>query len=357
MAAVQEVLHWISYAEPVHRTSGRLIVAAPNAFIRDRILQGQPDAMLEIARRADPELQSIEIIVDTRLHPPAPELPRRSAANLSPWPSAFFDPHSARPRMRFDRFVPGRSNVHAVRAAEHLAEAPEPKYHSVFIHGDIGTGKTHIRHAIARRFRECHPGRTVLSKTSDEFWAEYGRACRESLGQAFRDRCSQVDLLVIDDLQLLGGRPGTQRQILALLDLLIESGRRVAAFGDRPLRTLTGVDPRIITRLSGGPTAKLYKPDVETRFTILKDLAEQLGGAQSGIVWHDDALRYVAEEASPDCRDLEGCILQLVSAVEPLQLEVHPGAGKACPAASLSGSQSTVQRRGSTQAPRQVFRR
>ena len=135
---MQEVLHWISYAEPVHRTSGRLIVAAPNAFIRDRILQGQPDAMLEIARRADPELQSIEIIVDTRLHPPAPELPRRSAANLSPWPSAFFDPHSARPRMRFDRFVPGRSNVHAVRAAEHLAEAPEPKYHSVFIHGDIG---------------------------------------------------------------------------------------------------------------------------------------------------------------------------------------------------------------------------
>ena len=319
---MQEVLHWISHASPIRRTSRKLVVAVPNAFIRDRILQGQPDALLEIARRADPELRAIEVIVDTRMRSPGPAMPRRAATSLPPWPTTFFDSNFPRPRMRFDRFVTGKSNVHAVRTAVHLAESTEPKYHSVFIHGDIGTGKTHIRHAIARRFRECHPGRTVLSTTSDEFWAEYGRACRESLGQAFRERCAVVDLLVIDDLQLLGGRPGTQRQILALLDLLIESGRRVAAFGDRPLRALTGVDPRIITRLSGGPNARLEQPDVETRFAILKDLAEQLGGPQSGIVWHDDALQYVAEEASPDCRDLEGCILQLVSAVEPLQLQV-----------------------------------
>ena len=317
---MQEVSHWASRASPVRCEGGTLIVAAPSVFVRDRILHGQPDALLEFSRLADPEILSIEVVVDPSLR--APTAPRRSTQVHPRWPTTFFDSPCARPRMRFERFVTGSGNADAIRTAVHLAEAPEPTYRSIFIHGEIGTGKTHIRHAVAHRFRECHAGRDVLSATAEEFSAEYGRACKESLGQTFRDRCARIDLLVIDDLQQLGGRPGTQRQLLAMLDLLLESGRRVAAFSDRPLRAHTDIDPRIITRLSGGPTSKLERPDPETRFAILTDLSVHLGGGKYGIIWHDDALQYISEQASPDCRDLEGCVLQILSAVEPLHLEV-----------------------------------
>ena len=317
---MQEVSHWASRVSPVRCEGGTLIVAAPSVFVRDRILHGQPDALLEFSRLADPEILSIEVVVDPSLR--APTAPKRSTQVQPRWPTTFFDSPCARPRMRFERFVTGTGNAEAFRTAVHLAEGQEPKYSSIFVHGEIGTGKTHIRHAVAHRFLECHAGRDVLSATAEEFSAEYGRACKESLGQAFRDRCAQIDLLVIDDLQQLGGRPGTQRQLLAMLDLLLESGRRVAAFSDRRLRAHTDIDPRIITRLSGGPASKLERPDPETRFAILTDLSVHLGGGQYGIIWHDEALQYISEQASPDCRDLEGCVLQILSAVEPLHLEV-----------------------------------
>ena len=319
---MEEIVLWAAQTSPVRHAEGRLVVAAPSAFVRDRILHQHVDILLEIARRADPELATIEVIVDLDAAPPAIAVQRRATSDPAPWPTGFFESPSSRPRMRFERLVRGMGNAAAARAGIHLAEALDPQFLSVFVHGEIGTGKTHIRHAIVQRFRESHPGRIVLSTTAEEYTAEYGRACKDSLGQAFRDRCARVDLLAIDDLQTLEGRPGTQRQLLAVLDLLLESGRRVAAFGNRPLRFMAGIDPRIITRLSGGPNAALETPDAETRFAILKDLANNIGGGSSGMRWHDDALRYIAEGASPDCRDLEGCILQVLSAMEPLQLEI-----------------------------------
>ncbi len=318
----QEILHWAKQATPRHWELGKLVLAAPSEFVRDRILHGQMHALFELARRTDPNLKTIEVIVDPSLQVCAASTARRSTSEDLPWPTEFFSPASTRPRMRFERLVLNSSNTAAVRTAIHIAEAPDPRYRCIFIYGEVGTGKTHIRHSIASRFREAYPGRTVLSTSAEEFSAEYGRACRAKLGQAFRDRCSQIDFLVIDDLQLLAGRKGTQKQLLAMLDLLLESGRRVAVFSDRPLRALTDIHPRIITRLSGGPTTRLDRPNADIRFAILQDLSKHIGGIDTGIIWSDEALWYIADQASPDCRDLEGCILQIVSGVEPLQMEV-----------------------------------
>ena len=318
----QEIHHWARQASPRKWALGKLVLAAPSEFVRDRILHEHMHALFEFARLADPDLKTIEVIVDPSLRPSKTSTARRSTLETFPWPTEFFNSASTRPRMRFERLVLNSSNAAAVRTAVHIAEAPHPRYRCIFVYGEVGTGKTHIRHSVASRYRDTFPGRTVLSTSAEEFSAEYGRACRAKLGQAFRDRCAQVDLLVIDDLQLLAGRKGTQKHLLALLDLLLESGRRAAAFSDRPLQALTEIHPRIITRLSGGPNIRLEKPDADDRFAILKDLSQRIGGMDAGIVWSDDALWYIAKQASPDCRVLEGCMLQIVSEVEPLETGV-----------------------------------
>ena len=324
---LQELLHFASQARPVEFDAGKLTVATPNAFVRDQILHQRPDTLLETARQSLPELDSIEVLVDSGMRPPsratAPDRETAPPGFRQPaWPTDFFRAPATLPRLRFERFVASRPNAALVRAAVHFAEAATPRFPSIFVHGKMGTGKTHLRHAVARRHLERHPERRVLSVTANAFWTEYGRACRESLNQTFREYCARVDLLAIDDIQQLAGRMRTQEMLLAMLDHMLENGGRVVAFADRPLGALKALDPGIVARLSGGPNTRLEEPDVETRLAILRDHAACLVEPHARIVWHEDALRYIAERARPDGRDLEGCMQQILSEVEPLQLEV-----------------------------------
>ncbi len=316
----RELLHWVTHVRADRQEDGCLFLVVPNDFIRDHILRDYRDDLLDFARRADPALESIDLAVrrDSRRVPAAATDSDDPDASAPP----FFRAPVLRPRMCFERFVGGRCNEAAIRNSVHFAEAPRPSFRSLFIHGGIGTGKTHIRHAITRRFQELNPDLRILSVSANEYANEYGRACRESLAQAFWDYCSGVDLLAIDDLPSLANRPKTQLQLLPLIDLLLETGRRVVAFGDKPLAAMNGIHGRITGRLTAGPACEINPPDADTRFAILKNIAESLGSEAAGIVWERDALRYIAERASSDGRDLEGCILQLLSEVEPLGLPV-----------------------------------
>lgn len=180
------------------------------------------------------------------------------------------------PRFRFDTFVVGSASRLAVAAAHAVAESPGAVYNPLFIYSGSGLGKTHLMGAIAQAARDRHDV-FVSYVPLDEFVEELHAAIAANATDKLKARFQQVDLLLLDDVQLLNGRPETQSEILRLLNAMQAAGKQIVMASDRPPSEITDVDERLVSRLSGGLTVDIGTPDLETRIAILRAKAEERG--------------------------------------------------------------------------------
>lgn len=204
----------------------------------------------------------------------------------------------------FDSFVVGNHNRLAHAAAEAVANQPGRQFNPLFLYGGVGLGKTHLLHAIGNRAHQN--GYRTLYCSSEQFTNDLISAIRSQSTEAFRNVYRQVDILLIDDIQFIGGKESTQEEFFHTFNHLQSSGAQVILSSDRPPKALATLEERLRSRFEGGLQTDIAQPDFETRVAILQTKAKKLG-----MPVPQDVLMLVAERVDSNIRELEGALNQL----------------------------------------------
>ena len=216
------------------------------------------------------------------------------------------------PQYTFDTFVIGDSNRFAQTAAVAVAEQPGKVYNPLFIHGKSGLGKTHLMHAIGNYISETSD-KKVLYVTSDKFITDFIGINRKDTDnydviEHFKEKYRNIDVLIIDDIQFLGGAEKTQQEFFHTFNTLYDSNKQIIISSDRSPDDLKLLEDRLRTRFRWGLTANIFPPDFDLRCKILRDKISGLEGAK---LIKDDVIEYIANNCESDVRYLEGSIRRL----------------------------------------------
>lgn len=214
------------------------------------------------------------------------------------------------PKYTFDRFVVGTSNRLSHAAALAGAENPGKIYNPLFIYGGVGLGKTHLLHAVGNHIQEHHSHLKVLYVTSETFMNEYIESIiARTTAQDFRNKYRTADVLLIDDIQFLQRKEGTQEEFFHTFNELHRNSNHIVMTSDRPPKNLETVEERLRSRFEWGMVADIGPPQFETRVAILRQKCEDHGFENI----HDSVLSYTAEIVQTNIRDLEGTLIRLVT--------------------------------------------
>ena len=209
---------------------------------------------------------------------------------------------------RFDTLVVGAANRTAVTAARAVAETPGSVYNPLFIYSRPGLGKTHLLVAIGHAVRAVNPAASVAYLTLDEFVEDYHGAVVSGAVEAFRQRYAAQDVLLLDDVQLLGRRLEMHEELLRTIDALQAAGRQIVLTSDRPPAEIESLDERLLRRVAGGLVIDISRPDFETQVAILRRKAEERGAP-----FGTDVLEAVATLGIESVRELIGALNRLIA--------------------------------------------
>ncbi|MDR7330596.1 chromosomal replication initiator protein DnaA [Corynebacterium guangdongense] len=228
---------------------------------------------------------------------------------------------SLNPRYTFENFVIGSSNRFANGAAVAVAENPARAYNPLFIWGGSGLGKTHLLHATGNYAKVLQPGLRVKYVSSEEFTNDYINSVRDDRQESFKRRYRNLDILMVDDIQFLQGKEGTQEEFFHTFNALQQADKQIILSSDRPPKQLTTLEDRLRTRFEGGLITDVQPPDLETRIAILEKKA-----AADGTHVDRPVLELIASRFESSIRELEGALIR-VSAYssltrEPITMEI-----------------------------------
>ncbi|HEY9416132.1 MAG TPA: chromosomal replication initiator protein DnaA, partial [Pseudonocardia sp.] len=208
----------------------------------------------------------------------------------------------------FDTFVIGASNRFSHAAAVAVSEAPARAYNPLFIWGESGLGKTHLLHAVGHYAERLFPGMRVRYISTEEFTNDFINSLRDDRKVAFQRRYRDVDVLLVDDIQFLMGKEGTQEEFFHTFNTLHNANKQIVVSSDRPPKQLTTLEDRMRTRFEWGLITDIQPPELETRIAILRKKA-----AQDRLAAPAEVLEFIATRIERNIRELEGALIRVTA--------------------------------------------
>ena len=212
------------------------------------------------------------------------------------------------PKFTFESFVVGACNQFAHAAARSVATNPSRSYNPLFLYGGVGMGKTHLMHAIGRELMDKHASMRIIYTSSERFMNEMIACIRTDRMQQFHHRYREADVLLIDDIHVLGTKERTQEEFFHTFNELHDHQKQIVISSDSPPKEIPGLVERLRSRFEWGLLADIQPPDLETKMAILDKKAEA-----EGIHLPDDVRSFLASKTKSNVRELEGALIKLIA--------------------------------------------
>jgi chromosomal replication initiator protein len=320
---------WLAPTQAVAISQDLLVVSTPNPFAVDWVEVRYAELLttlgeslfgrrftLSVQFQANGKTAAVPPPPVEIAPPPVPaaaplHAPSTSTTSSAPAPAALGIRGTVplTPRYVFDRFVVGGNNELAAAAAHAVAEAPARHYNPLFIYGGVGLGKTHLMHAIGHAMLEREPGKRVMYLSSERVTNEMVGAIQGGTMADFRRQYRQIDLLLVDDIQFLEGKEGTQEEFFHTFNALHDAQKQIVLTSDRQPKEI-GLEDRLVSRFEWGLVADIKAPDFETRMAILRLKVEEDGLQIRGA---EDVLTFIARNRTSSVREIEGAVIKLLA--------------------------------------------
>jgi len=213
------------------------------------------------------------------------------------------------PTYTFNNFLEGDSNRLARNAGIAVANKPGgTSFNPLLVFGGVGLGKTHLAHAIGVDIKDKYPEKTVLYISAEKFTQQYIESVKKNNRNDFIHFYQIIDVLIIDDVQFLSGKSGTQDVFFHIFNHLHQNGKQVILTSDKAPVDMQDIEQRLLSRFKWGLSAELQKPDFETRVSIVKNKLYR-----DGVEMSDDVIEYIAKNIKTNVRELEGAVISLIA--------------------------------------------
>src|SRR4051812_1277007 len=290
------------------RTS--VTVRVPSALFKDWLTKHYAGVISEATVEVRRPNLLVHFVSETATDGPVIPLSAEEAVALETGPPPVTQPGPAglNPRYTFDTFIVGSSNQFAHAACRAVAEAPSRSYNPLFIYGGVGLGKTHLMHAVGQ-YVLLHDRNLKLTYISSErFMNEMINAVRYDRVLDFRERYRSVDVLLVDDVQFIAGKEGTQTEFFHTFNALYDSQKQIVISSDCPPHEIPQLEERLRSRFEWGLIADIQSPDLETKVAILKKKADT-----EAVPLPDNVAIYIAGRIKSNIRELEGSLIRLIA--------------------------------------------
>ena len=302
---------WFKESELVNIKEGTLVIRVQNIYVKDHINLYYTELHEEMLEHCSDITYSYEVVIqeDIDKSEVKEEVIFEEALDL---PKFKEDNSNLNPSYTFDNFVIGDTNRFAATVGLSVAEQPGKVYNPLFIYGKSGLGKTHLMHAIGN-FIKANSTKSVLYVTSDTFISDFTNLYKKDeekyeLEQKFKDKYRNVDVLIIDDIQFLGGATKTQDEFFNTFNFLHQGQKQIIISSDRSPDDLKVLEDRLKTRFNWGITVNITPPDYELRLKIIKN---KIAGTEVSTLIKPEVLEFIANNCESDVRHLEGTINRL----------------------------------------------
>ena len=213
------------------------------------------------------------------------------------------------PNYNFDSFIEGDSNRLARSAGMAVANKPGgTSFNPLLIYGGVGLGKTHLAHAIGVEIKDKYPDKTVLYISSERFTQQFIESVKSNTRNDFIHFYQMIDVLIIDDVQFLSGKTGTQDVFFHIFNHLHQNGKQVILTSDKAPVDMQDIEQRLLSRFKWGLSAELQVPDYETRISILQNKL-----FRDGVDMPEEIVDYIGKNIKSNVRELEGVLVSMIA--------------------------------------------
>lgn len=301
---------WFKNTSITKEEEGIIYIGVPNEFVREWMVTKYQKLILKALVNHIDYIRGVEFIISRFTPPVVQPSPNQLFTEKTqlPMQDLYINrDDNLNPRYVFDHFIVGSFNELAYAAAQAVVKRPQSAYNPLFIYGESGLGKTHLIQAIGNEIKKAFPEKHVLYTSLEKFMNEFVTAVQNNRQQSFREKFRKIDVLIIDDIQFISGKDGTQNELFHLFNTLYEQGKNIIFSSDKHPNHILGLEDRLKTRFNAGMTIDIQEPDMESRLAIIREKSVMLPHSIDS-----DVLQYISSVTTGSIRELEG-ILNLIA--------------------------------------------